>query len=106
MRHQVAAFVSHRDVHGLTDFLGFLFCRRDHPARLFQSHDGFLSCQLIFSITSVYLRKKKPSKIRKRGKSPTPIRKIGVDSARGYAAATIPCGSNTNFFAAPLSKSL
>src|SRR5215831_3108523 len=75
MRHQVAAFVSHRDVHGLTDFLGFFFCRRDHPARVFQSHDGFLSCQLIFSITSAYLRKKKPRKTRKRGKSPTPIQK-------------------------------
>src|ERR1022692_2992703 len=32
--HDVAALVSHRDVHGLTDFLRFLFGGRDHAARI------------------------------------------------------------------------
>jgi hypothetical protein len=41
--HDVAAFVGHGDIHGLADFLGFLFTRGDDPARVFQFYGGHVS---------------------------------------------------------------
>src|SRR6202163_3495220 len=40
VRYDVSTFVSHCDVHGLADFRGFLLCRADYAAGIFQFHCG------------------------------------------------------------------
>src|SRR6185437_9974697 len=42
MSDQVAARVRDRDVHRLTDFFGFVFCRSNNPSRIFQTNHLFL----------------------------------------------------------------
>jgi hypothetical protein len=41
VRYDVSTFVSHCDVHGLATFRGFLLCRPDYAAGIFQFHCGY-----------------------------------------------------------------
>ena len=44
MGDQVATRIGDSDVHGLADFLGFLFCRCNNSARIFQMNHLFSPC--------------------------------------------------------------